>query len=60
MLGCAMAPVIPIDFVKFRHNHPPFGKRFREFVPDWPTGKAYKNTCCGQLSYAFNASNEPI
>jgi len=31
MLGCAMAPVIPIDFVKFRHNHPPFGKRFREF-----------------------------
>ena len=50
---------IRIDFDKFLSNHPSPGN-FRKVVPDWPTSDAYKETCCGQVSHAFNASGEPI
>ena len=50
---------IKIDFPKLLSNHPA-PKDFRKHVPDWPTDAAYKETCCGQVSHAFNASSEPI
>ena len=58
-LGASVVTHIKIDFPKLLSNHPSPGE-FRKFVPDWPTNSAYKETCCAQVSHAFNASSEPI
>lgn len=47
---------ISIDWAKFKHNHLT-GKELRAKIPSYPSDW---ETCCMQVSYAFNQSTDPI